>query len=140
MSLGEVKIFGIPTILCGLDYIILSEGGTVIIYDDNPETVAKEAIKILKDYKYRKRLGKDARESMKKYKNEYIVEKWKKLLINVYHGIDKSSYANLFKDNRNIITEKKENTILSNQLNLLKKRIPSLNNLTVEKLITYSFE
>ena len=140
MTLGEVKIFGIPTILCGLDYIILSEGGTVNIYDDNPETIAKEAIKILKDDKYRKKLGKEARESMKKYKKEYIVQKWKKLLLNVYKGIDKSSYANLFINNRNLITEKKAKVILINQLKLLKKRIPALNQLTIDKLISYSLE
>ena len=48
MVLSETKIFGIPTILCGLDYLALAEGGTVIIYDDNPETIAKEAIKNIK--------------------------------------------------------------------------------------------
>ena len=140
MTLGEVKIFGIPSILCGLDYTILSEGGTVIIYDDNPETIAKEAIRILKDDKYRKRLGKEARESMKKYKNEYIVKKWKKVLLNVYNDIDASSFARLFSDNRNKITEKKAYIILNNQLELLKKRIPRLSKLTIQKLISYSLE
>ena len=47
MVLSEAKIFGIPTILCGIDYIALAEGGTVIIYDDSPDTVAKKSIKIL---------------------------------------------------------------------------------------------
>ena len=140
MTLGEVKIFGIPSILCGLDYTILSEGGTVIIYDDNPETIAKEAIRILKDDKYRKRLGKEARESMKKYKNEYIVKKWKKVLLNVYNDIDASSFARLFSDDRNKITEKKAYIILNNQLELLKKRIPRLSKLTIQKLISYSLE
>ena len=140
MTLGEVKIFGIPSILCGLDYIILSEGGTVNIYDDDPETIAKEAIKILKDDKYRKRLGKEARESMKKYKNEYIVDKWKKVLLNVYNDIDRSSFSELFEGDRIKITEKKAYIILNNQLKLLKKRIPNLSRLTVEKLISYSLE
>ncbi len=93
MVLGEVKIFGIPTILCGLDYITLAEGGTVIIYDDDPEIIAKESIKIIIDTDYRKRLGKEARRSVKKYKNEYIIKKWIKLLFSVYSGIDKSSYS-----------------------------------------------
>ena len=58
MVLSEAKIFGIPSILFGLDYIALAKGGTVIIYDDNPEIIAKEAIKILKDDKYRKKAWK----------------------------------------------------------------------------------
>ena len=69
LALAETKIFGIPSILCGLDYLILAKGGTVIIYDDNPITLAEEAIKILKNYTYRKILGTEARRSMKKYKN-----------------------------------------------------------------------
>ena len=63
------------TILCGLDFLALAKGGTVIIYDDNPDTIAKEAIKILKDETYRKQLGKEARESMKNHKNKIIKEK-----------------------------------------------------------------
>ena len=54
LVMSETKIYGIPTILCGLDYITLAKGGTVIIYDDNPNTIAKEAIKILKNETYKK--------------------------------------------------------------------------------------
>ena len=87
MVLGEAKIFGIPTILCGLDFLALAKGGTVIIYDDNPDTIAKEAIKILKNETYRKQLGKEARESMKNHKNKIIKEKWIKLILSIYKEI-----------------------------------------------------
>lgn len=46
MVLCETKIYGIPSILLGLDYIIVSTGWTAIIYDDSPESLSKEAIKI----------------------------------------------------------------------------------------------
>ena len=59
--LSETLSFGIPTILVGLDYVSASEEGTVIIYDDSPISIAKEAIKILINDKYRKKLGKEAR-------------------------------------------------------------------------------
>jgi len=72
LVLSESKIFGIPNILVGLDYISIAKGGTIIIYDDNPISIAKEAIKILKNEKYRKKLGREARKSMKKFKNELI--------------------------------------------------------------------
>jgi len=49
LVLSESKIFGIPNILVGLDYISIAKGGTIIIYDDNPISIAKEAIKILKN-------------------------------------------------------------------------------------------
>jgi len=138
MVLGEVKIFGIPSILCGLDYIALSHGGTVIIYDDNPDIIAKESIKILKNDSYRKKLGKEARISMKKYKNKYIIKKWIKLLLAVYNGINESSYINLFTEHNKRITQKEAYIILNNQLNLIKKRIPKLSKLTLEKLESYS--
>ena len=47
MVLCETKIFGIPNILIGLEYLTASSGGTVIIYDDSPELLAKESINIL---------------------------------------------------------------------------------------------
>ena len=62
----------------------LSKRGTIIIYDDNPETIAKESIKILKDDKYRKKLGREARNSMKKVRNNLIAKKWVKLLFAAY--------------------------------------------------------
>ena len=137
MVLAEVKIYGIPSILCGLDYVILAKGGTVIIYDDDPDTIAKEAIKILKDDEYRKKLGNEARESMKNRSNEIIVKKWLKLFLSIYNGLDPSSYSNLFEESYKRITEEEANIILNNQLNLLKKRIPDLKNLTLEKLKNY---
>ena len=140
MVLGEVKIFGIPSILCGLDYIMLAKGGTVIIYDDNPKTIAKESIKILKDYRFRKRLGKEARKSMKEVTNKFIVKKWIKLLFEVYNGIDEYSYSNLFMNYYKRITEMEADVILNNQLKLLKKRIPNLSGLTLEKLKSYSLD
>ncbi len=48
MVLIETKIYGIPIILLGLYYILLSKGGTVIIYDDTPESLSKEAVYILR--------------------------------------------------------------------------------------------
>ena len=53
MILAEAKSFGIPSIICGLDYLTLAKGGTIILYDDEPEVIAKEAIKILKNNTYR---------------------------------------------------------------------------------------
>jgi len=134
MVLAEVKIYGIPSILCGLDYIIIAKGGTVIIYDDDPDTIAKESIKILKDDEYRKKLGKEARESMKNFTNENVIKKWIKLFLSIYNDIEPSSYSNLFEEYNKRITEEEANIILNNQLNLLKKRIPDLKDLTFEKL------
>ena len=46
LVLSETKIYGIPNILLGLDYLSLAKKGTIIIYDDSPESLAKHSIKI----------------------------------------------------------------------------------------------
>ena len=117
----------------------MAKGGTIIIYDDNPTTIAKEAIIILKDDNYRKKLGKEARKSMEKHKNVFIVKKWVKLLFFFYYGnID--SFRKLQKlEENNRISKKQAENIINNQLFLLKKRIPYLNNITLEQFQLYSF-
>lgn len=119
MVLAEAKVFGIPSIICGLDYLSLAKGGTVILYDDEPEIIAKEAIKILKNNTYRQKLGKEARESMKIKKNKFIVKKWINLLLSVNNG---EEYYNKLAKNTEKISKEEYDIILKNQLNLLKKR------------------
>ena len=136
MVLSETKIFGIPSIIIGLDYITLAKKGTVIIYDDDPNAIAKEAIKILKNDEYRKKLGKEARKSMKIHKNSIIAQKWTKLLLSVYKGKE-SNFMKRLKVLK-AISEIEAEKILKNQLILLQKRIPILRNLTFEKLINFS--
>jgi len=139
MTLSETKIFGIPNIICGLDYLALAKGGTIIIYDDNPITIAKEAILILKNDSYRKKLGKEARKSMEKHKNEFTIKKWVKLLYAVYNG-NIESFKKLQKlDANNRISKKNAENIINNQFFLLKKRIPYLSNISLEQFQLYSF-
>jgi len=138
MVLSEAKIFGIPSILCGLDYLALSKGGTIIIYDDDPETISQEAIKIMKDKDYRKNMGNEARKSMEKFKNNLIIKKWIKLLISIYKG-DEQSYNKLLSENENKIKKEEAEKILNNQLKLLKKRNKFFSEINLDKFKMYSF-
>lgn len=54
MVLSETKLYGIPNIVLGLDYVFNAKGGTIIIYNDLPESLAKEAIKIIMKKEYKK--------------------------------------------------------------------------------------
>ena len=130
LVLSEAKLYGIPTILMGLNYVSISKGGTVIIYDDNPESLAKEAIKILKNKKYRKKLGKEARKSMKYYDNQILLIKWVKLILSIYKG--ESYYENLRKQHKEM-PQKESLEILKIQVKLIKMRMPTIfNNITTE--------
>jgi len=136
MVLSETKIFGIPSIIIGLDYLTLAKKGTVIIYDDDPYAIAKEAIKIFKNDKYRKILGKEARKSMKNQKNSILAKRWKKLLISVYKG-RRPSFSNKLNTQRTLSKIEAEK-ILNNQLMLIHKRMPILSKLSFDKLINFS--
>ena len=136
LVLSEIKIYGIPTILVGLDYISLSIGGTVIIYDNNSKSIAKEAIKILKDKIYRKKLGKDARKSMRKFKNELILKKWIKIILSIYNN---TNYFQKLREHSNKISYKAYINILNNQINLLKMKIKKFKNITIKNIENFTF-
>jgi len=132
LVLCETKIYGIPNILLGLNYVSIAKGGTIIIYDDKPETLAKEAIKILKNKRYRKKLGKEARKSMKKFNNDMLLLKWVQLILSVYKG---DKYFELLRNNSKKISENEAINIINTQVKFLQKRLPNLRNITFNKFI-----
>ena len=128
MVIIESKIFGLPNILLGLDYLTIAKGGTVIIYDDTPESISKEAIKILKNQKYKEILGKEARNSMEKFNNKILVDKWIELILSIYNG--DQYYHQLREQNNQNISYRDLYNISYNQIKLLRKRIPKFIKIT----------
>ena len=136
LVLSEAKIYGIPSILVGLDYVSLSKGGTYIIFDDKPETIATEGIKILKEEEYKIKLATEARNNMLKFDNEILLKKWVKLILAIYKG--DNYYEELRKK------EKKSDkvfllNILINQLTLLKMRNYQFKKITIENFFNFSY-
>ena len=109
MVLCETKIYGIPNILLGIDYVTIAKGGTIIIYNDSPMSIAKEAITILKNKEYRKQLGKEAKKSMKKFRNNNLLNKWTKLILSIYNG--DSYYKNMLEEEKKITKNEAINII-----------------------------
>ena len=132
----ETKIHGIPNVLVGLDYVACSYGGTVIIYDDSPLSLANVVIKILKNKRYRKKLGRDARHSMKKFRNYLILKRWVKIILAIYKG--KEHYQKL-RDEDKKLSEKDSIKLIQNQINLLKSRKPKFNNISLNDIINFTF-
>lgn len=137
LVLSETKIYGIPSILIGLDYISISKGGTFIIYDDKPEYISNKAMEVLKNKNFKKRFGKEARLSMKKYSNENLLNKWVKLLLAIYNGDE--YYNSLIKRDKKM-KKKQALNILINQVDLLKKRDKKFNNITINNFENFSLE
>ena len=127
LALSETKIYGIPNIFMGLDYLSTVNGGIINICDDSPETLAKESIKLLINYEYRKQLGKEARKSMKKFENKTLLKKWIQLILSIYNNDD--YYEKLRKFNQKI-SENKALNLLKNQIMFLNKRKNYIKNIS----------
>jgi glycosyltransferase involved in cell wall biosynthesis len=136
LVLSETKLYGIPNILIGIDYITIGNKGTVIIYDDSPESLAKESIKILRNEEYKNRLGREGRRSMRLFKNEELLNKWIKLILSVYCG--NYFYEKLRKLDKKI-SEKKITNLLKNQISLLKNRNSNLKDIILNDIENLSF-
>ena len=128
LVLSETKIYGIPNILMGLDYVSISKGGTVIIYDDTPESLAKNSIEILKNKNYKQKLGIDDKKSMEKFNNELILNKWFKFILSIYND-DINMIKFMMKKNN--ISNNNTINILNNQINLINKRKIFMNNISL---------
>ena len=138
LVLSETKIYGIPNILLGLDYISIAYNGTIIIYDDTPESLAKEVIKIILKNKYREKLGKESRKNMIKYNNDILIINWVKLILSVYNG--HFYYKEFQKQNQNKMSEKKGSLILNKQIKLLKMRDKSFKNISKKNFEDFLFK
>lgn len=136
MVLSETKMYGIPNILIGIDYVANAKDGDIIIYDDNPEIISKNAIKILKNKAYKKKLSKEARKSMKKFNNNHLLELWIKLILNVYNG---ENFDQNRKENDKYVFEDESLFILKNQIQLLRKRVSNLKNININNIINFTF-
>lgn len=136
MVLSETKIFGIPNIVLGLDYLPVIKGGTIIIYDDNPYSIAKEAINILKNDTFRKKLGNEARESIRKFNNHLTLNKWIKLLLSIVLG--ENYYQDLRKQDMKIYKDIALYQI-KNQIKLLQKRESNFEKITLNNIENITF-
>ena len=120
----------------GIDYVSISKGGTIIIYDDTPESLAKKSIEILKNDHYKLNLSIEARKSMKKFNNNFLLDRWIKLILCIYNG-DKYFTKFMFKEYN--IQNNCSINILNNQINLLNKRKVFTKNISLNDYENLSF-
>jgi glycosyltransferase involved in cell wall biosynthesis len=116
LVLAETKIYDFTNIILGLNYVSVSKGGKIIIYDDKPESLAEEVIKILKNKRYKKKLGKEARKSIKKFNNDILLLKCVGLILSVYK-FDK--YYELLRNKSEKISDNNATNIINSKVKLL---------------------
>ena len=79
MVINEAKAYGLPIVGFNVSYSFPYQTGVITAQVTNYKQMAKEIIKLLKDYNYRKKKGFEAKESMKLISNKEIVYKWTQL-------------------------------------------------------------
>ena len=79
MAMNEGKAHGMPIVAFDVPYSPPYQNGVIVVDQLDCEALARETIKLLKDYDYRKKMGEKAKESLNKYSNDEIVEIWGKL-------------------------------------------------------------
>ena len=94
--------------------------------------MANNAIKILKNIRYRKKLGKEARKSMKKFNNNILFLKWVQLILSVYKG---DEYFELLRNKRKKISDEEAIFIINSQVKFLQMRVPNLTNITFNEFV-----
>ena len=79
MVMNEGKAHGLPIIAFNVSYSPSYQKGVILVEMLNYTQMAKEAIKLLNDYEYRKKMGMEAKLSLKEYDNKETANKWDRL-------------------------------------------------------------
>ena len=79
MVMNEGKAHGLPIIAFNVSYSPSYQKGVILVDMLNYTQMAKEAIKLLNDYEYRKKKGMEAKLSLKEYSNAETANKWDRL-------------------------------------------------------------
>ena len=79
MAMNEAKAHGLPIVAFDVPFSPPYQDGVITVDLLDCEGLARETIKLLKDYNYRKKMGKVSKLSLNKFSNEETVEMWGKL-------------------------------------------------------------
>lgn len=104
MTIYESKVNGVPLVLYRMPYLeLLKDGkGYIAVENDDVEAAATAIVTLLKDDTLRKKLSLEAVESTKRFSNEKVKYRWKKVFDNL-SASDISSVENIDIEIKNIL-------------------------------------
>ena len=79
LVMNEGKAHGLPIVAFNVTYSPPYQDGVILVEHLNYTQMAEEAIKLLRDYNYRKIKGLESKLSMNKFSNRETIEKWDRL-------------------------------------------------------------
>ena len=94
--INEGKAHGLPIVAFDLDYNPSFQNGVINVDMFNYSLMAKEAVKLLKDYDYRIEMGKKAKLSLKNNNESFKI--WRNLFKSLLNNTDTDKYKELQKE------------------------------------------
>ena len=89
MVMNEGKAHGLPIVAFNIDYSPCFNSGVILVEMFDYISMAKETIKLLQNYDYRKKKGKEAKLSLKNYiNNNETIDMWDKLFNSLMNNTD----------------------------------------------------
>ena len=86
MALNEAKAYGLPCVTFDVSYSVPYQSGVIKVEHFDYKGLAREAIKLLKDYDYRIKMGKEAKLSLNRFSNEKTINLWERLFKSLQTG------------------------------------------------------
>jgi len=88
MVMNEAKAHSLPIVSFDVDYSPSFQQGVITVEMFNYTLMGKEAIKLLKDFEYRKKMGEQAKLSLDVYNNNDTIIMWDKLFESLINGTE----------------------------------------------------
>jgi glycosyltransferase involved in cell wall biosynthesis len=119
MAMNEGKAHGVPIVGFDVPYSMPYQQGFIGVKLFDVEGLARETIKLLKDYDYRKRMGEAAKKSLDVVKNNETVELWGRLCDSLMDS-NRDNYRKLQDEiEKKYYNEEKARQHLEGQFNIL---------------------
>jgi hypothetical protein len=122
MAMNEGKAHGLPIVGFEVPYSLPYQQGFIGVEMFDVKGLARETVKLLKDYNYRKKMGDIAKKSLDVFKNNETVELWGKLCDSLMSE-DRNDYRKFQKEIEDkYYDEKKAREHLEGQFNIFLNR------------------
>lgn len=88
MVMNEGKAHGLPIVAFNIDYSPSFQNGVITVDMFDYKAMANEVIKLLNDYNYRKKKGREAKISLDMHKNNEAIATWEELFSSLMNGTE----------------------------------------------------
>lgn len=88
MAMNEGKAHGLPVVAFDVPFSIPYQSGVITVPQLNCVALARETVKLLKDYNYRKKKGEEAKLSLYQFNNNDTIHMWGRLFDSLDKGVE----------------------------------------------------